>query len=188
MKTFLFSMVTVLAASTFGCASDPNKDVKDARIQEIEAKTDSKDDSAEAQRKQAEHAAEVQRAQSDGLAANQYAGAPASRERAEAENKMTEERKSYQAKARERLQKLDARAAEAKAKIEAARGKAPTDARRQLETVSTQRGLVMTDMDRLATVSNDAWKDATSSLDTKLDDLEKLTDSAVKSADKISKK
>jgi hypothetical protein len=46
----------------------------------------------------------------------------------------------------------------------------------------------MTDMDHLAAVSNDGWKDATSTLDTKLDDLEKLTDSAVKSADKIIKK
>ncbi len=187
MKVLLVSLSMVVAASAMACASDPNKEVKEARGDEIEAHRDRQEDSAERQRKQADLAAEQQRAKNDNAAAAQYAGAPASRERAEAENKLVLERREYEAKARERLQKLDARAAEAKAKIDAAGTRAKADAKKPLETVATQRAMVVSDLDRLAATSNEGWKAATQAADAKLDDLEKLTDSATKSADKILK-
>ncbi|HEU4534741.1 MAG TPA: hypothetical protein VFS00_11510, partial [Polyangiaceae bacterium] len=98
------------AAALAGCASDPNKDVKEARTDEIEARRDAREDAAGDERRRAEAKAERDQSAQAADAERRY-GDSAKSDRVEAESKMTEARKKYRAKAVERVQKLDARAA-----------------------------------------------------------------------------
>lgn len=180
---------TSLAAGAFfmfaltGCASDPNKNVKEARTDEIEAQRAAKENEAEAQRARSEGRAERDHdARTDG--AERRYGDSATGARVEAESKMTEERKKYRAQVTERVQKLDARTAELKAKLGQAGPKASTEARDRVDAIRSQRELVGRESTNLGSVADDNWDSAKKSMNTRLDELE---DVIKRAADKVEK-
>jgi hypothetical protein len=173
----------LVAAALAGCASDPNKDVKEARTDEIEARRDAREDAAGAERRQAEAKAERDQGAAAADADRRY-GDSAKGDRVEAESKMTEARKKYRAKAVERVQKLDARAAELRAKLEQAGTKATTEARDRVAAIRNQRELVGRETDQLGRINDDAWEGAVKSLNTRIDELEEVTKRAASEVDR----
>lgn len=180
--------IKVLSAGLFtlgllACAGDPNKQANDARDGELKSDRKQEQANADGRGEARVNAAEAQRANTDATAT----GAPATKDRVSADAKLTEARDIYRAKSTERLEKADARAAELKALVDKAGGKAPTAARDALKTVDTQRSLVTKELEQLPRIANDDFKQAKTSLDTQLDNLEGLLKKAGNEVDKIKK-
>jgi outer membrane murein-binding lipoprotein Lpp len=180
----LLAACALFATAVAGCASDPNKNVQDARTQELAAQRESREDTAEADRKQAESRAGREQDAGEARAERRY-GDSATGERVVAETKMTEERKKYRAQVDERVKKLDARTAELRAKLGQAGPKASTEARDRVEAIKSQRELVGRETSGLGTVKDDEWASAKKSMDTRVDELEAIVKRA---AEKVESK
>ena len=171
-----------MAAFT-GCASNPNRDVNEARVAEIEAERGARDDAAGAERKRAEGQAERDRGAQDARTERQYGGS-ASGDRVMAESKMTEERRKHLAQVTERVHKLDARAAELRAKVGQAGSKLPTEARDGVDAIRSQRELVGRETQKLTTVGDDGWEAAKKSTEVRIDELEAITKRAAEKVER----
>jgi hypothetical protein len=173
----------LFSITLFACAGDPNKQANDAHDAELKAERKTVQNTADERSDQRVDAAEAQR---DSTNAN-ASGSSAKKDRVSADAKLTEARDVYRAKATERLEKLDARTAELKALVEKAGGKATTASRDALQTVATQRSLVTKELDQFPKVANDDFKQAKTSLDTQLDNLEGLVKKTANEVDKFKK-
>lgn len=180
----LLAASTLFATAAAGCASDPNKNVQEARTEELTAQREAREDSAEADRKQAESRAGRQQDAGEARADRRY-GDSATGERVVAETKMTEERQKYRAQVDERVKKLDARTAELRAKLGQAGPKASTEARDRVDAIKSQRELVGRETNGLSAVKDDDWSSAKKSMDTRVDELEAIVKRA---ADKVESK
>jgi hypothetical protein len=178
----MMGVLLALGMVAVGCASDPGKQVREARYDEAEANAKQADRSAEEQRKQQEKSAEMTRRESE---ANADKLPPASENRADVQAKVAEERAVFDARASERLQKVDVGITEVKTKMKVAGGRTPSDLRSKLDTVVTARDSVSKQFVALKETSNDAWKPASEDLDRRLDELESMTENTRKAADKL---
>jgi hypothetical protein len=159
-----------LSMFALACAGDPNKQANDAHDAELKAERKQVQATAEERSDTRVTAAEQQRA----VVSNNASGSSASQNATEADAKMNESRNVYRAKATERLEKLDAKTSELRQLVDRAGGKATTASRDALKTVDTQRSLVTRELDGLPKLSNDAFAQGKTSLDTQLDNLEGL--------------
>jgi hypothetical protein len=173
----------LFSIALFACAGDPNKQANDAHDAELKSERKQTQNNAEKRSDNRVDAAEAQRDTTDANAS----GTSARKNSVQADSKMTEARTVYRAKATERLEKADARTAELTALVEKAGAKATTSSRDALKTVETQRGLVTRELDQLPQQSDDDFKQAQTSLDTQLDNLEGLVKQTGKEVDKFKK-
>jgi outer membrane murein-binding lipoprotein Lpp len=180
----LLAASALFATAIAGCASDPNKNVQEARTEELGAQREAREDAAEADRKRAEGRAGREQNAGEARADRRY-GDSATGDRVVAESKMTEERQKYRAQIDERVKKLDARTAELRAKLDQAGPKASTEARDRVEAIKSQRELVGRETNGLGTVKDDGWASAKKSMDTRVDELEAIVKRA---ADKVENK
>lgn len=176
------TLLAVMGMFAMGCASDPGKEVREAKYNEAEANADRRENTAEAQRAQADKDAEIARKQREASAEHL---APASENRADVQAKVTEQRANYDAKATERLDKADAGIAEVKSKMKVAGARTPSEVRGKVDTAVTARDNVSKQLATLRGTSNDQWKSASEDLDKRFDELEGLVDQAKKSASKL---
>jgi len=170
----------IFSAALFACAGDPNKQANDAHDAELKSERKDQQSAADQRGDTRVNAAEVKRDDTNAVAT----GTPATKNTTAADAKMTEARDVYRAKSTERLEKVDARIVELNALLAKAGTKATTSARDAMKTVSTQRGMVTTALDRLPTVANDGFKQAQDSLDSQLDALEGLVKKAATEVEK----
>jgi hypothetical protein len=180
--SLLGCLVASLSVASFACASDPNKDAKNARDAELEAQREHRQDVAENRGDQRVGAAEAKRENTENTA-DHSGNSDATKDRVSADAKLTESREVYRAKASERLEKLDARTSELKTLLARAGAKATTKARDSMRTVETQRSSVTHDLEQLPKVSDDAFAGAKSHLDSQLDTLEGLVKKTAKDID-----
>jgi hypothetical protein len=186
MKFYQLPVVAgaLFATALAGCAGDPNKNVKEARTEEIEAQRAASERDAEAERARAEGRAKLDQNSQEATAERRYGGS-ATGDRVVAESKMTEERKKYRAQIDERVQKLDARAAELRAKLGQAGAKASTEARDRVDAIRNQRELVGREVTNLGSVNDDSWESAKKSVEARLDELDAIVKRA---AEKVESK
>lgn len=180
-RSLLLSVL--LSTAVFACASDPNKAANDAHDEQLKTERNQAQNAADKRSDVKVNAAEMQQERT----ADNAAGTPAMKKTTAADSKMTEARTVARAKATERLEKVDARIVELKSLVAKAGPKAPTSASDSLRTVATQRGMVTNELDRLPTISDDQFRNATDNLDKQLDTLEGLVKNAGTEVDKIKK-
>jgi len=175
-----------LALFAAGCASDPNKNVDDARDAQLRAATAQSEGRAEdkSNNKVAEATREKNATQTHAEQSNAH---DANKDVAVADAKMKLARDEYRAKATERLEKLDAKRSELAVRLDRAGPKASTKSRDALQLTGTQRATVAQGLLALPQVPRENWSGATSKLDTDLDQLETLITAAAKEVDKAPK-
>jgi hypothetical protein len=182
-RRLVLACLLSVSAAALACASDPNKQASDAHDAELSSQRKEVQDKAEVRSGMRIQAAELQRQSAEGSAQ----GTPATQDRAAADAKLAEARAVYRAKATERLDKLTARAEELKLLGAKAGGKATTASRDALTTAETQRGMVAQALERLPSIGNDDWSNATQRLDGQLDTLEGLVKKAANEGSKSTK-
>ena len=184
MKTNILAAACFsLFALTAACGGDPNRQVNEARDNELKAQREANERAADRRADQRVDAAEKQR---DATEANAV-GPSATKDRVAADAKMKETRDVYRAKATERLEKADAKTAELKGRLDRAGAKAPTATRDSLTTIATQRSIVTRELGQLPQVRDDDFKQASKGVDDQLDTLETLVKKAESEVDKIKK-
>lgn len=162
-----------------GCASDPNKEANDAHNKELQSNREQNEQNAENRSDQRVKAAEAQQKSTTAGAV----GTDENKDRVEADAKMKEARDVARAKATERLDKADARTTELKSIVSRKGAKATTKARDSLGTVDQQRTVTKQAIDQLASTPGDNFDAAKKNVDSQLDTLEHLVDTAGKEVD-----
>ncbi|MDB5212959.1 MAG: hypothetical protein JWO86_886 [Myxococcaceae bacterium] len=183
--TTLLSLTLVLvaplvAAQLAGCASDPNKRIKDASAQEAAEMRAEQEAQIEHTKKQEDKRIDAMKPETTNLP-------PASEERAKAQADMGEERQKFGNDARARLQKVQARLEESRQKLQLAGGDVPTSIHDQLNQTSKLANNLSDRIDHLPQVSNDRWSSEKKRLDDQLSDVEKSTDDVKSKVDSYRK-
>ncbi|HEU4404998.1 MAG TPA: hypothetical protein VFS43_06865 [Polyangiaceae bacterium] len=163
-----------------GCSSDPNKKLKQAQWDAIEERQDERARAIEREKDARERGIEARTDARENAADRAHAGDPDREDLREAQISMSEERQKFRAEARARAQKLDARADALRAKLGVLGARADLEARERLNDVAKQRQLVEHHLERLDRARNDSWGAEKDGLKVRLDELERITDSAAK--------
>ncbi len=179
-RIFAFAPLALSFTLLGGCASDPNKKVKQAEWDAIEEHQAERTRGIEREKDVRENRIEARTDARENAADRAHAGDPDREDLREAQIGMSEERQKFRVDARARAQKLDARAEALRAKLSSLGNKADLDARERLSTVATQRQLVERHFERLDRVRNDEWRAAKDNLKARLDELDRMTDAAAK--------
>jgi hypothetical protein len=186
MKTTIVLSLTVLlvaplvAAPLVGCASDPNKRIKDASAQEAAEMRAEQEAQIDQTKKQQDKRIEAMKPDTANLP-------PASEERAKAQSDMGEARQKFENDARARLQKVQARLEEARRKLQLAGGDAPTSINDQLNQTLKLANNLSDRITHLSQVSNDRWPSDRKRIEDQLSDLEKSGDDVTSKADSFRK-
>ncbi|MCU0688023.1 MAG: hypothetical protein MUF34_38230 [Polyangiaceae bacterium] len=182
MKSALAYAPLALSITMLGaCASsDPNKKLRQAEWDAIEERQDDRTKAIERDKDMRENRLEARTDARENAADRAHAGDPDREDLREAGIAMSEERQKYRVDARARAQQLDARADALRTKLQTLGARADLDARERLDVVAKQRQLVEQNFVRLDRSNNDQWRSAKDSLNDRLDELDRLTDSAAK--------
>jgi len=158
-----------------GCASDPNKNLKEARNEEAEAVRAQRVGQAEVQKDMS-----LEKSEAKNEAVHQQASAyeDGTKNRMAAEGNMKAERDSYTAKAQERLDRVKARLQEAKRKIAIAGNKAPLTVKTEVDAAMSAHATVANNLRDMQTVTDDNWKTASKATNDRIEELENVAEQA----------
>ena len=184
-KWSFIALAILFGTGAFGCASNPNKEAKEARAQEVETRRQNNEAVADEQGDRERSMAKDQRQQTADATKQQYGTQSATYNRVVAESKMTERRNLYQADVRERLQKHDARFGAMQSTVSQRGAAVPTRVRDSLSPVETERAAVGQDLNALPRIPDDGWENAKKNLDKRLDQLESLLSKAKEQVDSV---
>jgi hypothetical protein len=183
MKTqSIMFMCLLVGAPIAGCASNPNKEVKEARNEETEAMRARSEQQIEKTKEQQiqgiERSAEQGKTAADTLPEG-------SEQRAKAQIEMNEARQTFQVQAQARLQKAQARLEEAQRKLQVAGGRAPTSVHDRVDNVSRETAALSTDVSHLSQVTNDSWGAEKKRIEMRLDQIESSVDDVKSKVDDL---
>lgn len=173
MRTTTALSLTVLLAA---CASDPNKQLKEATAQEAEANRAQQEAQIDQTKKQEDTRLEAIKPDTANMA-------PASEQRAKAQSNMGEDRQKFENDVRARLQKIQARLDESRQKLQISRGSAPTSIQDKLNDTTRLAGDLSGHLAHLSEVSNDAWAGEKKRIEDNLSALESAADDVKSKAD-----
>lgn len=163
-------ILTVSALLASACAESQAEQVKDARMEQAEARAkvnaENVDDAAKAREKSIDRAYDA-RDESIGRANQPDENAKQDL------NDISKDRAMYQSQAQTRVDKLGVRINEAAQKIEVLGSKAPTSLRTELQTATTEHNLLKHDIDALNNTRTTDWESLKSEIDNRLSALDK---------------
>ena len=165
-----------LAVLLVACASDPNKQLKEATAQEAEANRAQQEAQINASKKQEDTRLEAIKPDTTNMP-------PASEQRAKAQSNMGEDRQKFENDARARLQKIQGRLDEARQRLQIARGNAPTSIHDKLNDTTRLAGDLSSHLDHLSEISNDTWAGEKKRIEDRLGELESSADDVKSKAD-----
>ena len=174
MKTTTALSLTVLLAA---CASDPNKQLKEATAQEAEANRAQREAQIDQSMKQEDTRLEAIKPDTRGLPA-------ASEQRAKAQSAMGEERQKFENEARARIQKVQARLEASRQKLQLGGGDVPTSIQDKLAQTTRLTDNLSSQVAHVAQVSDDQWSSEKKRIEAQLRDLEKSADDVKSDADR----
>jgi uncharacterized phage infection (PIP) family protein YhgE len=176
------SVLALAVLGTAACASNPNKELKEARAEDAETVREQKVEQIEKSQKEQVEQIEKRTAQTVEGADRVPAS---SQERAKAQAEMVESRKKFQANASARLQKLEARLNEAEKKLRIAGGRVPTKTWDKAKMASELRNGLSNQVNHLAETSDAQWGDEKERIDARLDQLESTVGDVQSQADAL---
>jgi hypothetical protein len=163
MKTTTALSLTVLLVA--GCASDPNKQLKQATAEEATANRAQQEAQINATKTQEDTRLEAIKPDTEGMP-------PASQDRAKAQSAMGEERQKFENDVRARLAKVQGRLDEARQRLQLGGGNAPSSIREKLDETKRLADGLSTQLTHLPQVSNDGWSSEKRRIEESLGDLE----------------
>jgi hypothetical protein len=180
MRTAIL-MSLMLTSSVLACASDPNKELKDAQEAQAEAARERRVEQVEQAKDNRLDRIETRTDQIGQRAENMLPEGAEQRAKAQAE--MMAARQTFQANAQARLQKADAGLVEVRRKMDIAGGRVPLSLRDEVNLVERERASLRGDLGRLPMVTHDRWGEETKRIDTRLDSLEGSIDAVTSRVD-----
>ena len=162
MKT---TTVLSLAVLLVACASDPNKQLKEATAEEADANRAQREAQINQEKKQEDTRLEAIKPDTTNMS-------PASEQRAKAQSSMGEDRQKFENDARARLQKIQAHLDESRQRLQIARGSAPTSIHDKLDETTRLAGDLSGQLGHLSEVSNEAWAGEKKRIEARLGELE----------------
>jgi hypothetical protein len=161
-----------------GCGSSQGKEVRDARMEQVEARADETHGAVEDQKKARD---EVITQQAN---ASEHAVVGVNQKDANASGKLVDvskDRALYQSKAQEKLDQLGVRINAAQQKLQVLGARAPTKLTTELNTVAEEHGMLKRDIAKLRDTPPPDWDRTTKQIDDRLSNLDdrvsKLSDS-----------
>lgn len=186
MKQAIACVPIALSIALLGaCASDPNKKLRQAEWDAIEERQDERTHAIENDKDRREARIEARTDARENAADRAHAGDPDREDLREAQIAMSEDRQKFRVDARARAQKLDARADALRNKLGVLGTNADLEARERLNDVAKQRQLVEWQIQRLDRARNDQWRAEKEGVKARLDELERITNSAAKKIESL---
>jgi membrane-bound lytic murein transglycosylase len=181
-RTTLLSLTVLLVAplgtaSLAACASDPNKQLKEATAQEAEANRVQHEAQIDQTEQQEDTRLEAIRPDTRGMPA-------ASEQRAKAQSAMGEQRQKFENDARARIQKVQGRLEESRQKLQLGGGDVPTSIQDQLRQTARLTEGLSNQIAHVAQVGDDRWSSEKKRIDEQLEDLEKSANDVKSDADR----
>jgi uncharacterized protein YcfL len=167
MKTMTVLSLTALLVA--GCASDPNKQLKESTAQQADATRAQQEAQIDQAKSRQEKRVEDIKSDTENLPA-------ASQQRAKAQSDMTVERQKFELDARARLAKVQARTEAAREKLQIAGGDAPTWLQDLLNQTSQLANDVSDQLGHASRLSNDRWSSEKTLIEDQLRNLEQSAD------------
>lgn len=186
MKTTTALSLTVLlvaplgTASLAGCASDRNKQLKEATAQEADANRALREAQVDQAKKQEDTRLEAIKPNTEGLP-------PASEQRAKAQSAMGEERQKFENDARARLEKVQARLEAARQRLQLGGGNAPTSIQDKVNQTTHLADSLSSQVAHLSQVSDDRWSAEKKRIEESLSDIESSADDVKSKAEQYPK-
>lgn len=178
MKTTTALALTALLVA--GCASDQNKQLKEATAQEAAATRTQREAQIDEAKKQEDTRLEAIKPDTGNMPA-------ASQQRAKAQSEMGEERQKFENDARARLQKVQARLDEARQRLQLAGGNAPSSIRDKLDGTAHLADSLSSQIGHLSQVSDDGWSSEKKRIEERLGEIESSADDVKSKADRYPK-
>lgn len=183
MKTTTAFSLTVLLVAALGtaslaaCASDANKQLKEATAQEADANRAQREAQIDTAKKQEDTRLEAIKPDTQGLPW-------ASEQRAKAQSAMGEERQKFENDVRARLQKVQARLEESRQKLQLGGGDVPTSIQDKLIQTTRLTDNLSRQVAHVSQVGDDRWSAEKKRIEEQLRDLEKSADDVKSDADR----
>jgi hypothetical protein len=159
----------VLLLASGACAGSQAEQVRDARMEQAEARAQSDTEQAEKNATARENAIEQRH---ESVANNIEATNPPGKGAEEHMVQVSEERMKYQSDAKTKLDKLGARLNEAREKLTVLGGRAPTALKGEFATASDEYNLLQEDVKELDRTPASSWEATTEQLDKRIATLD----------------
>jgi len=161
LKICSVSLLVVAGA----CASSQAEQVRDARMEQTEARAQANEDSVErAADKRQEAVKDAYDARGERIADSNQPGENATEEL----NEIAKERAQYQSNAQTRVSKLGVRIDEAAKKVQVLGDRAPAKLHSELQTATTEYTMLKQDVDTLNKTQTTEWESKTSQIDKRI--------------------
>lgn len=174
--------VSLLIATAACGASSQAEQVRDARMEQTEARAHENEKSvertADARKDAVEHAHDVRQEQ---IADANQPGENATEDL----NEISRERAKYQADAQTRVSKLGVRIDEAAKKVNVLGDRAPTKLHNELKAATTEYKMLKQDVDTLNRTQTTEWESKTSQIDRRISALNERIDELKESIDDV---
>jgi hypothetical protein len=168
------SIVSVLLILTAGaCAGSQADKVRDARMEQADARAETDMKSADQSGKARENAIEQRH---EAVSENMEATNPPGKSGAKEMVQVSEERMQFQSDAKTKLDKLGARLTAAREKIAVLGGRAPTALKGELATASQQYKMLEDDVKTLDKTPASSWEATTNQVEKRMASLEDRVD------------
>jgi len=166
-------MIVSLPLFAAACAGSHAEQVRDARMERVEAQEDSQKELVEERGAQRKEALDQQyKAREEGVEAQDTPGTEQSAKLLE----LSKERSDYQSAKRTQLDKLAVRINAAQQKLSVLGERAPTKLRGELQSALTEHQTLQTEMGALSQVRSTNWEQETKRLNERLSGLESRVD------------
>ena len=174
------SVSLLLAAGA--CAGSQAEQVKDARMEQAEARAQVSEDHADdAARTRQESVDQAHDARGERISDADQPGAGATG----ALNEISRDRATYQSEAQTRVSKLGVRINEAAKKVDVLGDRAPAKLRTELNTATTEYTMLKTDVDQLNRTQTPDWETKTSQIDKRISMLNSRVEDLKEAIDDI---
>jgi chromosome segregation ATPase len=169
MQKHLMLLTVSAVMASAACAGSQAEQVKDARMEQVEASSDATVNGVEHNSEARENSLNREYdARQENIAAANRPDEKASEDL----NAISKDRTKYQSQAETRLEKLGVRINEAAKKIDVLGPRAPTGLRTELQTAATEHHLLKAEIDQLNNSRTTDWESLKSRIDDKLSQLE----------------
>lgn len=174
------SVSLLLAAGA--CAGSQAEQVKDARMEQTEARAQANENSVE-HAGQARHEAvdQAHDARGERIAAANPPAEGATQDL----NDIAQDRAKYQTEAQTRVSKLGVRIDEAAKKVDVLGARAPAQLRSELKTATTEYTMLKQDVDKLDKTQTTDWESKTSQIDKRISTLDSRVEDLKEAIDDV---
>lgn len=182
MRTHLLVSIVSILTGASACASSQAEQVKDARMEQTEARAQADENAIEQRSASREDAVErAYDSQEQNIAAANQPGENASQQLVE----VSKDRAIYQSEAETRLDKLGVRIDAATEKLTVLGSRAPTSLKTELKTATQEYNMLKQDVSKLDKTPTTDWEPMTTKLEDRMTALDSRVDDLTESIEDV---